>query len=73
MSPRRTVHEAVDDVVVAAVLNLRGSDRLHANTGPLYQLRQLFFEFAQNQAQNITLMLNHLVAAPSNSRRVEAP
>jgi hypothetical protein len=36
-------------------------------------LRQLFFEFAQNQAQNITLMLNHLVAAPSNSRRVEAP
>jgi hypothetical protein len=36
-------------------------------------LRQLFFEFAQNHAQNITLLLNHLVSAPSSSHRAEAP
>jgi hypothetical protein len=41
------------------------------NDDPL--LRQLFFEFAQNQDQNITLMLNHLVSAPSSSHRAEAP
>ncbi len=32
-----------------------------------------FFEFAQNQAQNITLMLNHLASAPSFSHRMEEP
>lgn len=36
-------------------------------------LRQLFFEFAQNKSQNITLMLSHLVTAPSYSHRAEAP
>jgi hypothetical protein len=36
-------------------------------------LRQLFFEFAQNQAQSIVGMLGHLAAAPSFSSRVEAP
>jgi hypothetical protein len=36
-------------------------------------LRQLFFEFAKDQAQNITLMLSHLASAPSFSRRTEAP
>ena len=36
-------------------------------------LRQLFFEFAQNQAQSIVGMLGHLVAAPSSSSRAEAP
>jgi hypothetical protein len=36
-------------------------------------LRQLFFELAQNQAQNITLMLSHLASAPSTSQRAETP
>jgi len=36
-------------------------------------LRQLFFEFAQNQAQSIVGMLSHLAAAPSYSSRTEAP
>lgn len=36
-------------------------------------LRQLFFEFAQNQSQSIVKMLGHLAAAPSSSSRAEAP
>jgi hypothetical protein len=36
-------------------------------------LRQLFFEFAQNQSQSIVLMLNHLATAGSFSSRAEAP
>lgn len=36
-------------------------------------LRQLFFEFARNHTQNLTLMLSHLVTAPSFSHRAEAP
>jgi len=36
-------------------------------------LRQLFFEFAQNQSQSILGMLSHLVSAPSYSSRTEAP
>jgi hypothetical protein len=36
-------------------------------------LRQLFFEFAQNQAQDITVMLKQLASAPSSSHRAEAP
>jgi hypothetical protein len=36
-------------------------------------LRQLFFEFAKDQAQNIAAMLTHLASAPSFSRRTEAP
>ncbi|MES1182434.1 MAG: DUF1588 domain-containing protein [Myxococcales bacterium] len=36
-------------------------------------LRQLFFEFAQNQAQSIVGMLSHLASAPSYSSRTEAP
>jgi hypothetical protein len=36
-------------------------------------LRQLFFEFAQNQSQSILGMLSQLVSAPSYSSRTEAP
>jgi hypothetical protein len=36
-------------------------------------LRQLFFEFAQNQTQSILGMLSQLVSAPSYSSRTEAP
>jgi hypothetical protein len=36
-------------------------------------LRQLFFEFAQNDAQSIVGMLTHLAGAPSYSSRSELP
>ena len=36
-------------------------------------LRQLFFEFAQNGAQDIVGMLRHLAAAPAFNSRSEAP
>jgi Protein of unknown function (DUF1588)/Protein of unknown function (DUF1592) len=36
-------------------------------------LRQLFFEFAQNSAQDIIGMLRHLAAAPAFNSRSEAP
>ena len=36
-------------------------------------LRQLFFEFAQNSAQDIVGMLRHLAAAPAFNSRSEAP
>jgi hypothetical protein len=42
-----------------------------ASDDPL--LRQLFFEFAQNDSQSIVTLLSHLVGAPSYSSRVEAP